>query len=343
MATALPGDVTYGYVADRLLRSVLDTPDDADALPDGIAAEGTVIFAPIESLFTAEDGRTGVVATPFEFKIHQGEAETTPNAPKDAASKGLLVNPLTGRTGSHAVVAGWYNVLYKVDGYQRQYGPFHVSAEHTEDSPLWVRENIGLEPTPQVRFVVNEAILNEVRRLHQEVLEAGADPEAIRQEVEAYLAEHGVTVSWDAVQGKPAAYTPSEHQHELLDINGVEDAIYVVVDDYLVANPPPKGDKGDQGDPGPKGDTGDPGPKGDKGDTGDPGASAYEIVVAEGFVGTETEWLASLKGDKGDPGDPGPKGDKGDPGDNAEWVEVTQAQYDALETPDPNVLYVVIG
>ena len=30
------------------------------------------------------------------------------------------------------------------------------------------------------------------------------------------------------------------------------------------------------------------------------GYSAYEIAVQNGFVGTEEEWLASLKGDRGD-------------------------------------------
>lgn len=55
--------------------------------------------------------------------------------------------------------------------------------------------------------------------------------------------------------------------------------------------------------------------------------SAYGLAVKHGFVGTEEEWLASLrgggegsggvqgpKGEKGDPGERGPKGDKGDPG-----------------------------
>ena len=41
------------------------------------------------------------------------------------------------------------------------------------------------------------------------------------------------------------------------------------------------------------------------------GASAYEIAVDNGFVGTESEWLASLKGDKGDQGDPGEPGSPG--------------------------------
>lgn len=33
---------------------------------------------------------------------------------------------------------------------------------------------------------------------------------------------------------------------------------------------------------------------------GEPGASAYEVALANGFAGTEAEWLASLKGDPGD-------------------------------------------
>lgn len=56
------------------------------------------------------------------------------------------------------------------------------------------------------------------------------------------------------------------------------------------------------------------------GGVGPAGPSAYEVAVANGFEGTETEWLASLQGEEGpqgpqgDPGDPGPKGDPGDTG-----------------------------
>lgn len=35
---------------------------------------------------------------------------------------------------------------------------------------------------------------------------------------------------------------------------------------------------------------------------GDPGKSAYQVALTNGFEGSETEWLASLKGIKGDPG-----------------------------------------
>ena len=74
----------------------------------------------------------------------------------------------------------------------------------------------------------------------------------------------------------------------------------------IVAEPGPKGDKGDPGEPGPKGDKGEPGPAG-----------------ADGAKGT-----------KGDPGTPGAKGDKGDPGFPTEeqWNALV-ARVEALETP----------
>ena len=51
------------------------------------------------------------------------------------------------------------------------------------------------------------------------------------------------------------------------------------------------------------------------------GKSAYEIAVDNGFIGTEQEWLESLKGAagaKGDKGDKGDKGEKGEPGEKGE-------------------------
>ena len=52
-----------------------------------------------------------------------------------------------------------------------------------------------------------------------------------------------------------------------------------------------------------------------------PGASAYDIAVADGFVGTEEEWLLSLVGNPGNPGSPGAPGapgNNGDPGPTGE-------------------------
>lgn len=67
----------------------------------------------------------------------------------------------------------------------------------------------------------------------------------------------------------------------------------------------------------------------EQGAKGDTGASAYEVAVTSGFVGTEAQWLASLIGPKGETGAAftysdftaeqlaaltGPKGEKGDTG-----------------------------
>ncbi|SNY99993.1 hypothetical protein [Flagellimonas pacifica] len=62
-----------------------------------------------------------------------------------------------------------------------------------------------------------------------------------------------------------------------------------------------------------KGDTGEQGLKGDpgesvKGEPGQNGDSAYEIAVAEGFEGTQNEWLESLNGEKGNDGNDGQDG-----------------------------------
>lgn len=52
------------------------------------------------------------------------------------------------------------------------------------------------------------------------------------------------------------------------------------------------------------------------------GLSAYEVAVANGFEGTEEEWLASLKGDKGDQGEQGIQGVQGEKGDRGEAATI---------------------
>ncbi|MEU0787577.1 SGNH/GDSL hydrolase family protein [Streptomyces sp. NPDC006173] len=54
-----------------------------------------------------------------------------------------------------------------------------------------------------------------------------------------------------------------------------------------------------------------PGPQGLPGVDGTPGLSAYQAATADGFSGTEQQWLASLVGPKGDRGDAGDAGDGG--------------------------------
>ena len=71
---------------------------------------------------------------------------------------------------------------------------------------------------------------------------------------------------------------------------------------------------GPPGPQGPAGPAGADGAQGAQGPAGPEGDSAYEVAVANGFVGTESAWIASLEGDVGPTGPQGPEGPQGDQG-----------------------------
>lgn len=75
----------------------------------------------------------------------------------------------------------------------------------------------------------------------------------------------------------------------------------------------PKGEKGETGEQGPVGSTG---PKGDAGQTGTDGKSAYQVWLDQSNVGTEQDFLNSLKGEKGDAGPQGLQGEQGPKGES---------------------------
>lgn len=65
------------------------------------------------------------------------------------------------------------------------------------------------------------------------------------------------------------------------------------------------------------------------------GASAYEVALANGFKGSQEEWLKSLNGEKGD------KGDKGDTGITVLNKEFLDDISDLPDNPEDNTLYFV--
>lgn len=74
------------------------------------------------------------------------------------------------------------------------------------------------------------------------------------------------------------------------------------------------------------------------------GLSAYELAVKNGFVGTEQEWIASLKGKQGErgeqgiqgiKGDKGEKGDKGDTGNSGVYLGSGEMPEDCNVQIDP--------
>lgn len=66
-----------------------------------------------------------------------------------------------------------------------------------------------------------------------------------------------------------------------------------------------RGERGLRGEKGERGEQGLPGRNGQQGERGLNGASAYELAVAGGYQGSQSEWLLSLKGEKGESGGTG--------------------------------------
>ena len=83
------------------------------------------------------------------------------------------------------------------------------------------------------------------------------------------------------------------------------------------------GKDGKNGTNGKDGAKGDPGVKGDSGATGNNGLSAYEIAKADGYTGTEEEWITSLKGDPGAKGDTGVAGTSCTAEKDSDGVKIT--------------------
>ena len=72
-----------------------------------------------------------------------------------------------------------------------------------------------------------------------------------------------------------------------------------------------------------------------KGGKGDNGLSAYEIALENGFVGTESEWLESLKGQDGQDGQNGTNGVDGvngvDGTDGQDGQDLTLSDFNVVE------------
>lgn len=63
------------------------------------------------------------------------------------------------------------------------------------------------------------------------------------------------------------------------------------------------------------------------------GLSAYEVATANGYTGTESQWLASLRGPAGAPGTPGAPGAPGQPGQNGADGAAGPAGADGAQGP----------
>lgn len=121
-------------------------------------------------------------------------------------------------------------------------------------------------------------------------------PEDVETIIEAYFAAHHSELKGDTgpqgPKGDPGEPGPAGRDGR----DGVDGA------QGPKGDPGEKGADGRDGEQGPRGADGAPGPAGKDGVDGAPGAdgdSAYTVAVNNGFIGTEEQWLESLKGKDG--------------------------------------------
>lgn len=150
-------------------------------------------------------------------------------------------------------------------------------------------------------------------------------------------------VTWDSVTDKPSTFPPSTHTHSyttLTDRPTLGTAAATNSNAYATASQGTKADTAVQPEAlapvaisgsyndlldkpssldGADGADGTNGIDGTNGTDGVDGQSAYDIAVVNGFVGTESQWLESLRG----------------------FIRITQSQYDALS--DKTGVYIVVA
>ena len=210
-----------------------------------------------------------------------------------------------------------------------------------DSKPTYTASDVGAVPTDSVTTAVNAESTNENVPTAKAVYDALQDigiPSGTDISLNVTGATVGQTIKVKAVDadGKPTAW-------EAVDMAAGADGVTPTIGEngnwYLGetdTGKPSRGEKGDKGDPftysdftaeqlaALKGEKGDKGDKGNTGATGESGAdgadgkSAYQIALDNGFVGSQSEWLASLKGDKGEKGDTGEQGIQGIQGEKGD-------------------------
>jgi hypothetical protein len=199
-------------------------------------------------------------------------------------------------------------------------GQYLVKASNADNDTQWITSGGGGgEQGPPGDSAYQVAVDNGFMGTEVEWLESLVGPEGPQgiQGVEGPKGDTGDEgpQGIQGVQGNPGTPgTPGEDGTDGID---GDSAYQVALDNGFVGTQPqwlaslvgPEGPEGDQGIQGIQGEPGNDGAPGADGD------SAYEVAVTNGFVGTESAWLASLVGPEGPQGDQGIQGVPGDDGE----------------------------
>lgn len=180
----------------------------------------------------------------------------------------------------------------------------YTSDMATTPCEVYIKESIKQEngttpdPTPDV--------YSQIIAMLEKIEVQGVTDEQLEKAITKYFAEHPIeTLTEEDVKIIVSEYV-TEHKDEL------------------------KGDKGDKGERGEAGYTPIKGVDYFDGNNGSDGKSAYRIAVDNGFIGSEADWLESLKGSNGADGRDGLDGKDGKDGIDGKDYVITSSDYDAI-------------
>ncbi|WWV91832.1 hypothetical protein GMYAFLOJ_CDS0002 [Microbacterium phage phiMiGM15] len=188
----------YGYVVGRFLLVQGDSSLDNDRYPDAVPARGSVRLTPVSPrhLITTSPPATAI-ALPVSLIVND---------------EGFLIDP--GGAPGVWLVAGQYDVSFSFNGITHPPFRIAVTEEHTLQAPLDLTLAAPLNPAPDIKFVVNEAVYTETVAARDAALaaaEAATAPteEVVADVVDAKLAPVDVRLfgAEEALQGRLSTET----------------------------------------------------------------------------------------------------------------------------------------
>lgn len=123
--TALPPEIAYGFVTDRIVLGVGDGPD-PDRLPDPRPAEGTVKFTPKRKVIKVTLPEPGRVLP----QAVEGRLDADGRLVDDQGAPGVWL------------VEGAWTVTYKFQSVSVGQHDILVTPEHTEENPLYLSQHM---------------------------------------------------------------------------------------------------------------------------------------------------------------------------------------------------------
>lgn len=216
--SVMPPEITYGYVADRLVLAVGDGAD-GDRTPDARPAVGKVKFTPKTKVMP--------VSSPTPGRVLPQAIEASLDA------DGYLIDD-QGALGVWLVV-GLYDVTYSFTAATVPGHEIEVTTAHTEAAPLYL--TLAVPPggpilTPSQYTELNDRLLiveaagpggtGAVSSVNGQTGAVVLDAAAVSALPSTYTPP---AQSWTQITSKPATFTPTAHVHAIADVTGLQAAL----------------------------------------------------------------------------------------------------------------------